>query len=103
MKKGFLPRLLVVTALIIFSSHASAQTGSSSLSCPPNYALSIDPPPPPTDDSLNPVTPKSLSAADKLQAEAEAKADEISRWHCVPLDSIRDRQRQQPAEGHNEP
>ncbi len=102
MKKSFLHSLLVVATLASLSGDALAQTSSNSLSCPPNYALSIDPPPPPTDDPNTQDTYKPLSAAEKFQAEQQAKANEMSRWHCAPLESIRNQQPQQPAGGYNE-
>ena len=103
MKKALVIKLLLIAApMIVLAGDVHAQTSSSSLSCPPNYALSIDPPPPPTDDPANTDTYKPQSAADKLQAEQQAKANEMSRWHCVPLDSIRNQQPQQPEGGYND-
>ena len=96
MTKASFVKLLIVTApLILLTGDVHAQSSSSSLSCPPNYALSIDPPPPPADDPSNPDTSKPQTAADKLQAEQQAKANEMARWHCVPLDQIRNQQPQQ--------
>ncbi len=96
MLKTFLIRLLIGAVLIIFLTGAAhAKTSSSSLSCPPNYALSIDPPPPPTDDPNKADGYKPLSAVEKQQSEQQAKADEMARWHCISLESIRNPQPQQ--------
>jgi hypothetical protein len=67
-----------VTAALIFglSICAGAHAQTSSLSCPPGYALSIDAPPPPTNDPTQPAAPVTPE---------QAKADEMSRWHCVPM------------------
>jgi hypothetical protein len=94
-KASFVKLLIVAAPLILLTGDVHAQSSSSSLSCPPNYGLSIDPPPQPTDDANNPDANKTQSAADKLQAEQQAKANEMARWHCVPLDQIRNQQPQQ--------
>jgi hypothetical protein len=103
MTRIFFTRLLIGAALIaLLTGDVQAQGRSSSLSCPPDYALSIDPPPQPSDDPANPDTYKPQSAAEKQQAEQQAKADELARWHCVPLASIRNQQEQQAAGGSYE-
>ena len=90
MKKiNYIRLLIVVTPTFFLVGDVLAQTSSTSLSCPPNHALSIDPPPQLADDPISPESYKPLSAADKLQAEQQAKANELARWHCVPLDFIR--------------
>jgi hypothetical protein len=93
MKKAYLFRLLTIAvSAMLLTGSVHAQSGSSSLSCPPNYALSIDPPPPLTDDPANPDVYKPQSAAEKQQAEEQARANEMARWHCVPLDTLRNQQ-----------
>jgi len=100
MKKAFAVPCLCAAILVSLARHVHAQSQSNSLSCPPNYALSIDPPPPPKDDPATSDMPKPLTAVEKQQAEQLAKADEMSRWHCVPMDSIRPvrPESQQPSE-----
>ena len=103
MKKSSLIKLATLGSLIILiTGDARAETSSSSLACPPHYALSITPPPPPTDDPANRDSYKPQTAAEKLQAQEQAKANEMSRWHCVPLNELHSQQPQQPAGDYDE-
>ena len=82
---ALIPLLALVILTTCAGAHAQSTSpaGTSSLSCPPGYALSIDPPPPPTDDTGQPAVP--MTAAEKQQAAEQDKASEMSRWHCVPM------------------
>jgi hypothetical protein len=84
MKQIFLTTLALLAA---YPAMAQVDSGSSKFTCPSDYALSIDPPPPLTDDPAQPdAHPK--TALEKQQAEDQARTNEMSRWHCVPLSSL---------------
>jgi len=70
---------------IVTGAKSTLASNSTVMSCPPDYSFSIDPPPKPTDDAANPDTHAPQTALEKQQAQDKANADEMSRWHCVPL------------------
>lgn len=79
--------IIFLAAALMTSAPASAMaqtvspSGSGQLSCPPDYMLSIDPPPKPASAE----NAKPLSGAEQGQTEEQATANELARWHCIPM------------------